>query len=348
MAKRKNCQICGQPIKIDNMEDHMKRVHPKKKGKLNRAKLKDEGTVGNTGVLWKAGAFVIIIVVIIAAAFIFLLGAPADDEEKSLIDTDGNTIKLSDWHGKVVLLDFMGSTCTECQSNTQNVLNPVRQSYGNSIRMLSISTMVADTDQDLINYKAATGANWQFALDTADMKDTYMVASIPTVVILDANGEVSYFHAGGYSHATLTAKIDALANQNRYVGFTVTDTGGTTITLSDWENEVILLDFFQSTCPHCQDNARDVLVPLYTEYGTQIKMLSISIKDDDTNQDLIDFKNAYGAQWQYALDTDGVQQKYGVTATPHTFLIDRSGNIVYSHVGAEDYATLKSEIDSIL
>jgi VCBS repeat-containing protein len=209
--------------------------------------------------------------------------------------------------------------------------------------------MSIDTNQDLINYKTSMSANWQFALDTADMDDTYMVTSVPTVVILDNNGEVYYFHSGEYSYTTITTKInELLATPNRYKNFTVTDTDGTTITLSDWEGEVILLDFIQTTCGHCQTNTQDPMVPIYNDYGTQIKMLSISIRAEDTNQDLINFKAMYGAQWQYARDTDGVKEKYGVGGTPTGFLIDRNGNIVYSHVGVEDYDTLKSEIDQIL
>jgi peroxiredoxin len=353
MPKRRNCEICGQPIKVSNMEDHMKRVHPKqkmrKKGKKRRADLakKDESEKGRT--LWKVGAVAIIIVVVVAAVSVFLLGASPEEEEQTLLDTDGNTIRLSDWQGKPVLLDFMGSTCTECQDNTQGPLFQIRQNYGSSIRMLSISIMAIDTNEDLINHKTSTGANWQFALDSANLDGKYLVTSIPTVVVLDASGQVYYFHSGQYSYQTLSTKIDELlANPNRYKNFTVTDSDGITITLSDWEGDVILLDFIQTTCGHCQDNTNDTLVQIYNNYSTQIKMLSISIRDEDTNQDLENFKLMYGAQWQYALDTDGVKGKYGVSGTPTGFLIDRNGNIVYSHVGADDYDTLKSEIDQIL
>lgn len=357
MAKRKNCEICGQPIKVSNMEDHMRRVHPKKKGtrkgkkkgKKEKADLAGRDESERSRMLWKAVVVIIIIVVVVAAASVFLLGISPNEEEKILLDTDGNTIRLSDWQGKVVLLDFMGATCTECQANTQNVLVQLKQNYGNSIRMLSVSTMSFDTNQDLVNYKTSANADWQFALDTAGLDDKYLVTSIPAVVILDVSGQVYYFHSGQYSYPTLSTKIDELlADQNKYKNFTVTDTDGTTITLSDWEGEVILLDFIQTTCGHCQDNTQNTMVPIFDDYGTQIKVLSISIKPEDTNQDLVNFKATYGAQWQYALDTDGVKQKYGVSGTPTGFLIDRNGNIVYSHVGVDDYATLKSEIDQIL
>lgn len=134
----------------------------------------------------------------------------------------------------------------------------------------------------------------------------------------------------------------------KYEDFTVTDTQGNSITLSDWEGEVIYVDFIQSNCLHCRDNTKDTLLEIHNKYGSQIKMLSVSILDSDTNQDLVDFKTTTGASWQYALDTSGVQAKYGVTGTPTGFLIDREGNIVYSHVGKDDYAVLESKIQSIL
>jgi thiol-disulfide isomerase/thioredoxin len=135
----------------------------------------------------------------------------------------------------------------------------------------------------------------------------------------------------------------------KYKDFTVVDTQGNGITLSDWEGDIIYLDFMQSTCGHCQNNTKNTLVPIYTEFGSQIRMLSVSILDSDTNQNLEDFKKDWGgATWQYALDTSGVQALYGVTGTPTSYLIDRDGNIVYSHVGAENLATLRSEIVKIL
>jgi cytochrome oxidase Cu insertion factor (SCO1/SenC/PrrC family) len=133
-----------------------------------------------------------------------------------------------------------------------------------------------------------------------------------------------------------------------YEDFTVIDTQGNSVTLSNWEGEVILVDFMQTTCGACQSNTQSTLVPIHDEFGGQIKMLSVSIRDADTNSDLVTFKGDYGATWQYALDTSGVQALYGVTHTPTSYLIDRDGKIVYSHVGTEDYATLKSEIQSIL
>lgn len=134
----------------------------------------------------------------------------------------------------------------------------------------------------------------------------------------------------------------------KYKDFTVIDTQGNSITLSDWEGEVIYVDFMQSTCGACQSNTQSTLVPLHDEFGGQIKMLSVSIRDSDTNSDLETFKGTYGATWQYALDNSGIQELYGVTRTPTSYLIDRDGNVAYSHIGTENLSTLRSEILKIL
>jgi peroxiredoxin len=361
MAKRKNCSICGQPIKVENLEKHMKRLHPKataepdEKGRsdkktISKSKRAKKREARSSGILWKLAVVAVAVIVIIAA--VFLLWSTPDENHRSMsftvVDTDGNSITTEDWTGKIILLDVMGTSSTECQNNTQNVLIPIYEAYGDKIEIFSVSVSTSDTAQDLVNYKTALGAQWPFALDIDEVKEKYEVTEIPTSFLVDADGFVVYSHIGKDSFSSISGEIDLLLQTQRYKDFTVTDTDGNTVTLSQWEGEVILLDFMQTTCGHCQLNTENTMVPIYDAYGTQIKILSLSIKGDETVQTILDFKATYGAQWQFALDTAGAKGLYGVEGTPTGFLIDRQGFIVYSHVGQEDYDALAAQIDAIL
>jgi len=302
--------------------------------------------------LWKIGAVIVAIIVVVAAVMILNLPEerPNTTKEITVIDTDGNTIRLSDWDGEIIYLDFMGSGYLECKNNAESVLVPLYQGYSSRMKMLSLSITDADTNQDLNNFKAATRAQWSFALDTDGAKEKYQVTDIPTGFLIDTKGIIVYYHAGKDTYANLKNEVEEVLAESRYKDFTVTDTDSNVITLSNWvsSREVIYLDFFQSTCGHCIANTKNVLFPLYENYSTEIKMLSVSIRDADTVPDLISFKIDNNAAWQFALDTDGAQEKYGVTGSPTGFLIDRDGFIVYQHRGEGSLITLKAEIEEIL
>jgi len=215
--------------------------------------------------------------------------------------------------------------------------------------MLSVSIREGDTNPALDTFKTETGAQWSFALDTAGAQDLYQVSEVPTGFLIN-RGVIKYTHVGVNTYTNLYIEANKLVEANKYKDFTVIDIDGNTITVSNWEGEVILLDFFQSTCGYCKQNAETVLRQVYTDYASQgqIKMLSVSIRDLDTKQDLLDFRDNHGGPWPFALDTANAQGLYYVEYTPRTFLIDRNGIKAYDHQGLGNYAELAAEIDNIL
>jgi hypothetical protein len=74
--------VCGTPIKLENLEKHMKRVHPKEKvdleysgdesEELERAKVKEKRYTGTSSRTLYAIAAIIIVIIVVAAAMIYL------------------------------------------------------------------------------------------------------------------------------------------------------------------------------------------------------------------------------------------------------------------------------------
>jgi len=234
MAKMKKCPVCAQTIKLENLERHIKRVHPKEKAEvkytrkeekiLKEHKLKKKELEKPIG-LWKLGTIMIVVIVIGVAAVTFLypstpggsgvipLGTNLDELDFTVTDTDGNTVTLSDWKGEIIYLDFIQTACSNCQKNTQYVLVPIYQNYS-QIKMLSVSINSQDTNQDLLNFKATYGAQWQFALDTADAQHLYGLdvpgSGTPKGFLFNRNGELVYQHQGLSTYAALSAEINKI------------------------------------------------------------------------------------------------------------------------------------------
>ena len=104
----------------------------------------------------------------------------------TVVDIDGNSFTLSERRGKVVLLEFMTTTCEVCKEVTKN-LKVIRESYNErELVIISISISPADNDSLLRDYRETYQANWILAMDTQDLRHSYNARSVRSI-----DGEVS-------------------------------------------------------------------------------------------------------------------------------------------------------------
>lgn len=131
----------------------------------------------------------------------------------SLTDIDGNDFKLSDYRGKVVILDFMATWCGPC-INVMEDLKDIFANYDSSdIVIMSIDTDEDENDSMLRDFKESYGDEWIYAVDyDNDVDAKYGVTDIPVTVIVNKQGKIA-FRKLGYqptNYETLTAEIDKL------------------------------------------------------------------------------------------------------------------------------------------
>ena len=113
-----------------------------------------------------------------------------------LVDVYGQTFKLSDHRGKVVILDLMATWCAPCEGMVKE-LRQVKEELGDSVVIVSVSVdIVHDTDDVLRSYAKSKGITWTVARDTVGLADMFEVAFIPTLVVIDPEGEVYLTHVG--------------------------------------------------------------------------------------------------------------------------------------------------------
>lgn len=133
--------------------------------------------------------------------------------------------------------------------------------------------------------------------------------------------------------------------------FVLMSPDGESIHLADYRGGVVLLDFMDTDCHFCREETADVLVPLQEAYGNRIVFISVDVRfvgEDDTMLDIISFKAIYGATWTYVLDDGTVAPKYGVTATPMTFVLNADLTIRASFKGLTEYDTLSAALEEAL
>lgn len=120
--------------------------------------------------------------------------------------------------------------------------------------------------------------------------------------------------------------------------FALPNLNGNEVSLSDFEGKTVLLTFWASWCPTCRAENKH-LVEIYRQYKDKgFEILAVSLDRSKTNWEKAVEKD--GTTWPQVSDLQGVDSpvatKYGVYATPTTFLIDSTGAVIGKDLRGED------------
>jgi peroxiredoxin len=129
--------------------------------------------------------------------------------------------------------------------------------------------------------------------------------------------------------------------------FTLEDTDGNMVKLSDYAGKIVILDFWATWCPPCRAGIPD-FVELQKEYGDDVQILGISL-DLETKGDVIPFMKEYEINYPVLWGTMDVVADYGnIQSIPTTFIVDQEGNIVKEYVGLKPKSTFEKAIKELL
>jgi len=135
--------------------------------------------------------------------------------------------------------------------------------------------------------------------------------------------------------------------------FTLIDQYGYTHKLSDYKGKVVFLNFWATWCPPCVKEM-PYIEEVYNEYkndGDDVVILGVAMPNigrEGSKEDIISFLNSNGYTFPVVFDESAeVITKYGISAFPTTYLIDKEGNIYGYIPGAMDKSTMRSIINDM-
>jgi len=130
----------------------------------------------------------------------------------ALTDVDGSTFRLSDQQGKVVVLEFMRTTCSACVSEAPTLADLRTKFLLDNVVMVTVTVDPAgDTDVVFRNFRNQNMMGWIAARDTARVYQKYSVQATPTIFIIDKDGHIRYQHVGVTESSVLISEIGSLA-----------------------------------------------------------------------------------------------------------------------------------------
>ena len=125
-----------------------------------------------------------------------------------------------------------------------------------------------------------------------------------------------------------TGALFAADVNRRAPGFSLVDSKGAEHDLADYRGKLVLLVFFQTTCPHCAGFA-DLLQQTQEKYGSRIAVLAVVNPPDDPGN-VTAFIAGHRITYPILFDSGQVAYSYVLTGKinfPQLYMIDGGGII---------------------
>jgi peroxiredoxin len=130
-----------------------------------------------------------------------------------LKSTDGKDVRLSDYKGKIIVIDFWATWCAPCRKGIPDLID-IQKKYKEKVVVIGIS-LDTQTQSDVIPFIKKFGINYPIAYGNAEVVQAYgNIQAIPTSFIVDQKGNIVDTHVGLVDKSVYLNKIEQLLKKS--------------------------------------------------------------------------------------------------------------------------------------
>ncbi len=124
-------------------------------------------------------------------------------------DLSGAAVSVTDWNGKVVLVNFWATWCPPCREEIPELI-ALQKQFKDRLQIVGISED-DDPAEDVLKFAQQKGINYPVVMSTPELIAAYGgVPALPTTFVIDTQGRVVQKHAGLYPMDSYVRDIRAL------------------------------------------------------------------------------------------------------------------------------------------
>ncbi|MCL4298165.1 MAG: TlpA family protein disulfide reductase [Anaerolineae bacterium] len=137
-----------------------------------------------------------------------VVGHPAPDF--ALPTLDGETVRLSDFKGKPVLVNFWATWCGPCRSEFPD-FQKAAVDNADELVIIGINNTTTDQKELVPGFLEEFGVTFPIVLDeTGETAKAYNILGLPTSIFIDRNGNVNEIFTGPVNKAYIEAKLSEM------------------------------------------------------------------------------------------------------------------------------------------
>lgn len=129
--------------------------------------------------------------------------------------------------------------------------------------------------------------------------------------------------------------------------FALPSVDGSMVRLSDYQGKVIMVDFWATWCPPCQE-----MIPVLSKLHKRYSMKGLVILGISLDQEGLEVLGPYVYEnripYKVLIGNDQLKRAFGVISIPTLFIIDREGRLVRKMMGYHSYGELESQLKKYL
>ena len=285
---------------------------------------------------------------------------------------DGKYISLADYEGKIVVLEWFNDECPFVRYHYQKkstMIDLAKKYKDRKVVWLAVNSTNHTTSKQNLDFTKKNNLPYPILDDRSGaVGRTYQAKTTPHIFIIDAKGVVAYEGAIdsaplGKTEGELVNYVDSalaeLTSSNEVTTpatkpygcsmkykkahlFNLKAQDGKQVKLSDYEGKIVVLEWFNYECPFVRYHyeTKKTMVELAARYKARdVVWLAVNSTKHATGEQSQQYAQQHGIMVPILDDHSGATGRaYHAKTTPHMYIIDKQGNIVYT--GAIDSAPL--------
>jgi len=131
-----------------------------------------------------------------------------------LKDLNGRRVRLSDYQGKVVVINFWATWCPPCRAEMPDLVRLQRRHGKEGLQIMGI-TYPPESREQVRRFARSLKVNYPIILGTRELKARFSSdETLPLTVVIDRNGKVSEIISGILLREEFDEKIKPLLMKN--------------------------------------------------------------------------------------------------------------------------------------